>query len=57
MSIYLLCKGRFSCDGQGQEDQSQGLSLAVFSPAGTLVSVCGFSRFLSRNELSLHMHS
>lgn len=39
MSVYLLCKGEFSCVGDSQEDPSQGFffSLAVFSPAGALV--------------------
>lgn len=30
MSVYLLCKGGFSCDGNSQEDQSQGFRLPSF---------------------------
>lgn len=46
MGVYLLCKGRFSCDGNGQEGRLEPrFPHAAFSLALTLVSICGFSCF------------
>lgn len=48
MSVYLLCKSGFSCDGNdGHEDESPGLPLFLWPVPRVLFD---FSRLLSRNE-------
>ena len=57
MSVYLLCKGGVSCDGNSPEDQSQGSRLPPFlRPAPWFLFVVSPDFFLEMNFLFICIH-